>query len=453
MRLSVNKKLLLVVVPALIALLYFASLQVLQARQTAAAAKTVQSFVTLSAINSRLVHELQKERGASAGFLGSKGAKFGSLLEEQYGLTDSRLNDFHAYLQDHRAMLSTYPPIATIANDVETKLKRLADIRRGVQQLSIPVGDAISYYTQMNASLLSVPGEAVHISKESDISMSLAAYYDFLQAKERAGIERAVLSNSFAAKGFGPGMYKRFIELVTEQDTYFRSFGVYATQEHKEAYESTLTEPASVSVNNYRESAFANDLQKNSEQWFAESTKRINLLKGVEDQLTDDLTSLTSDIVSSRSLSFWSYLLLSVVILLFCIGFSLRITRSLNKQVQSLRQVMSVAAKKDLTRKAVVVTQDELGDIASSLNMMLAELTSAIEVIFNSSNQLATASEESTLTVNENANILESQQAHILQIVSAIEQMSASVQEVASNIHRASEAAADADRLVKNSSQ
>jgi HAMP domain-containing protein len=303
-------------------------------------------------------------------------------------------------------MLSTYPPIATIANDVETKLKRLADIRRGVQQLSIPVGDAISYYTQMNASLLSVPGEAVHISKESDISMSLAAYYDFLQAKERAGIERAVLSNSFAAKGFGPGMYKRFIELVTEQDTYFRSFGVYATQEHKEAYESTLTEPASVSVNNYRESAFANDLQKNSEQWFAESTKRINLLKGVEDQLTDDLTSLTSDIVSSRSLSFWSYLLLSVVILLFCIGFSLRITRSLNKQVQSLRQVMSVAAKKDLTRKAVVVTQDELGDIASSLNMMLAELTSAIEVIFNSSNQLATASEESTLTVNENANRL-----------------------------------------------
>ena len=37
---------------------------------------------------SNLVHETQKERGASAGFLGSKGAKFGDTMSKQRQLTN-----------------------------------------------------------------------------------------------------------------------------------------------------------------------------------------------------------------------------------------------------------------------------------------------------------------------------------------------------------------------------
>ena len=40
-----------------------------------------------------LVHEMQKERGASAGFLGSKGVKFGSIMQGQRAETDRALNE------------------------------------------------------------------------------------------------------------------------------------------------------------------------------------------------------------------------------------------------------------------------------------------------------------------------------------------------------------------------
>ena len=120
-------------------------------------------------------------------------------------------------------------------------LQRIAQVRAGVSDLSIAAGDAIGFYTGINGNLLAVPGKAISLSQEPEISRALAAYYEFLQGKERAGIERAVLSNSFAAKAFGPGMYRRFVELVTQQSTYFSSYEIYATDAHDKAYRAEIT--------------------------------------------------------------------------------------------------------------------------------------------------------------------------------------------------------------------
>ena len=52
----------------------------------------------------------------------------------------------------------------------------------------------------------------------------ITAFYNFLMSKERAGIERAVMSNSFARNKFLPGMKQKFIVLMTEQRTFIKSF-------------------------------------------------------------------------------------------------------------------------------------------------------------------------------------------------------------------------------------
>ena len=48
---------------------------------------------------SLLIHETQKERGASAGFIGSKGSKFTQILPKQRVLTDKRNNELTSYLK------------------------------------------------------------------------------------------------------------------------------------------------------------------------------------------------------------------------------------------------------------------------------------------------------------------------------------------------------------------
>lgn len=52
----------------------------------------------------------------------------------------------------------------------------------------------------------------------------LSSYGSFLKAKERAGIERAVLSVVFGANHFTPKLYERFIELLAEQNAYIDDF-------------------------------------------------------------------------------------------------------------------------------------------------------------------------------------------------------------------------------------
>jgi len=50
------------------------------------------------------------------------------------------------------------------------------------------------------------------------------AYANLLQAKEKAGIERAILNNMFSRDEghFTPGLYNKFILLIGLQDIYIK---------------------------------------------------------------------------------------------------------------------------------------------------------------------------------------------------------------------------------------
>ena len=56
--------------------------------------KKLAEVATLSELSTKLslfIHETQKERGMSAGFLGSAGKKFGDVVPKQSALTDESL--------------------------------------------------------------------------------------------------------------------------------------------------------------------------------------------------------------------------------------------------------------------------------------------------------------------------------------------------------------------------
>ena len=77
-------------------------------------------------------------------------------------------------------------------------------------------------------------------SSNATINRRILSYSRFLKSKERAGIERAVLSNTFAKDGFGPGMYAKFVSLVTGQDLYGQEFLLLADRTTKATDEIAL---------------------------------------------------------------------------------------------------------------------------------------------------------------------------------------------------------------------
>ncbi len=247
-----NKLLILVILPTLF-ILILASKSVLSDYSKVNKLSDLKSGVTLSTKLSALVHETQKERGMTAGYIGSKGKKFADTLPKQRALTNSKLVDLKKFL--------TGTDIKSISIDMSKSLDlamqdiaKIKTIRKSVTNLNIPLGKALGYYTNMNAKYLNVVIEISKISNSPEVTKQLVAYSNFLLSKERAGIERAVGTNTLAKDKFGNGMRIKFNNLISAQDSYMNNFLKYASIDSKKFYNNTLKGKDVNEVNRIRKS-------------------------------------------------------------------------------------------------------------------------------------------------------------------------------------------------------
>ncbi len=211
----------------------------------------LEKTVVLSTKISSLVHELQKERGASAGYLGSKGKKFKDTLKKQRALTDEKLAQLTSYLS--KVNLTKINPLMNKpVQDAMNKLKHLNDIRSKVDSLSIETSKAIAYYSYINSKLLNSISLIVTKSRSPKITQEIFAYTNFLLAKERAGIERAVGANTLARGSFAYGMYVKFNNLIAAQKSYMENFLRYASPEAKKYYHKLMQAKCVQEVNRIR---------------------------------------------------------------------------------------------------------------------------------------------------------------------------------------------------------
>jgi len=258
----------------------------------------IEKIVLLSTKIGAMVHETQKERGMTAGFLGSKGKKFVDLLPKQRENVNSKKEDLLSFLKDFDTNNYT-SEFRDNLNKGLTQLLQIDDIRTKVSSLTIDAGSAISYYTKMNGEFLNVIASSIQLSTNVKLSQRLTAYTNFLLSKERAGIERAVGSNTFAQDKFGKGMRVKFNNLVAEQNAYIDSFLKVANITDRTFYNNTLTDESINEVNRMREilllSEKTSDFGVEAKYWFDTITNKINLLKQVEDYLATEIIK-TSDI-------------------------------------------------------------------------------------------------------------------------------------------------------------
>lgn len=74
-------------------------------------------------VGANLVHELQKERGFSAGYLGSKGKNFNTKLSSQHKQTDKLITEFRDYLSKN-PLGDKSPSIAKFLNSAIIKIEK-----------------------------------------------------------------------------------------------------------------------------------------------------------------------------------------------------------------------------------------------------------------------------------------------------------------------------------------
>ena len=418
-----KQKLILLVLVPLIAMMYFSltHLNALTSKQEHL--EEDQAFITLAIVSNALIHELQKERGATAVYLGSEGSLFSSELKEQRKLTNKAHTDFNVILA---TFFSKSDAVNNIISTIKNGLIKLDGIRAKADSFSIPMDEQIDYYTTQNHNMLSLTSFFSAISPTETVNDAIA-YYNFLEAKERAGIERAIVSASFVQNTFKPKNFQKFISLVALQSIYLEQFNTKASMNVLKAYKKTLTNDAVVEVSRMREVVLSAGEQGpfniDASVWFENATIRINLLRDIESLIADNVII---DLI---------IIILTFVITIFIVYF---ILVNLIKQLNAILVTMKkVNENNDLSIKADVFSTDELGNIAKGLNETLNTFSLAITEIKESSVSLASSAQQSSVIVNSNVGSLQLQRDETAQVATAIEEMSATVQEVSRNANEA----------------
>ena len=377
--LKVGTRLLVSMLIPVAGLIFYAGTLMVEKYQLSTEMDRVNRLAQLAPVVSAMVHELQKERGQSAGFIGSRGAMFKDTLPPQRdgtnGVRTALESAFAAF--DFAGYGGTMVEKAKAAQE---HIGRLSDARASVDSFAFTVPEMASYYTKTIASLLSIVEVMLHGSTNDEISKSIGAYIAFLQAKERAGQERAMGASGFGAGAFKPAIYQNFLKLISAQDTYIATFRSFAKPEEIEYLTQTVSGTAVSEVERLRGIAIRSPETGTTEgiqgpYWFDQITQKIDLLKKVEDRISGDLLSRSTVIKDEASRTFVFSAASTAILLCVTAALLFFIIRSVTAPVAGLTGVM-----KSLTdgNKEVAVLGvdrgDELGDMARSVEVFKQNL-------------------------------------------------------------------------------
>ncbi|AXH09354.1 chemotaxis protein [Malaciobacter halophilus] len=338
--------------------------------------KQLDKVIILSTKIGALVHETQKERGMTAGYLGSKGTKFQNKLPNQRDLTDTRIDEIKNYLSSFDKNRYSQEFITNLDSSLNS-LTKLSNIRTKVTNLDIKTSDAIGYYTNTNSMLLNTISSITKLSSNAKVSQDLIAYMSFLLSKERAGIERAVGTNTFARDNFGPGMKAKFYNLIAAQNSYMDSFLKVSDTLGKDFYNETVSGNAVEEVNRMRKIALYSGKDSNFEvdasYWFDTITKKINLLKKVENFLAEHLIETIEKEMNDATYEMILFGILSAIgvaltlILARTIAFTILLDVDLVKKGLTDFFAFINFEKEDINLE-VVDSKDELGMMSKLIN-------------------------------------------------------------------------------------
>jgi len=322
-----------------------------------------------------LTHELQKERGASAGFLASNGNAFVTELPAQRKNSDMVkprfFDDVHALLAlkldaDLRSRLQA------LLVDVE----QLEVLRARVDQFEVTVPEAVGQITSINRDAIRLIVEMGKKVSHAPTANALQRHAILMTAKDIAGLERAVGARGFAVAGASDGVLpgairSQFLDLVSEQDGLFRMYGALASASMAADVEQINTAPDTRAVRELRGVLMGDDpaarLKVAPEEWFGTITGKINLIKTLEDAgaLEIDAYMIRANAEARQTilLSVTKMMVISVIIGMLSTYLVVRSSRS----IRATADRVAALAQGDIHSPVVHAPQKDLRKITDGL--------------------------------------------------------------------------------------
>ncbi len=436
---NLRSKLILIAVIPTLALLYFGGVGVIDKMALFKEMVKLESLVDVSVKMGTLVHEIQKERGMSASFISSKGIKFADQLPVQRTHTDQTVESLQNTLKGFNPSIYSFD-LKILLDDVLSNLGELSAKREIISALGMEVTQSSGYYTKTIKSLLDIPIQVSKLSSHSEISRLASSYSSLLQAKERIGMERALLVTVFASDQFTPDTQSRFLKNVSAQDVYTDVFFAYALDSQKALYKAKVSGYAVDEVARMKKVV----MDKGSEAglsidpayWFKMVTQKIDLIKEVEEKLADDLLGTMNKLKgdAQRMMIFFSVLTLMSV--LATVGLTMLISKGILRQLGGepsdvVNLVRNIASGR--LDNAIIIKPAHSDSLLATMKSMQQQLRGIVLQVRTNSDALGCASQEISATAQTISQCATQQASSVEAITTSIMKLSSSFKQTSDN--------------------
>ncbi len=343
----------------------------------------VYEIVRIAPTLSHLIQTLQKERGATIGYLSSAKAVFSQRLTRQREKTDQALADFTKAVERDKAQgqsnffqITDFSPDRFLPN-LEAYRERILSGTQGSEEAELYYSSAIRYLLDRVKALNSA-------GLGSYLSGDIHAYTSLLELEELAGQERAVGVLILTETANIPEIHDRFISLIAKQKAYLNVFMSTASTLAKARVNALANDPnltaldmARTSISQYLKNTKQPSISV--EKWFDLASKRAAVFHVQSDIYSKDIAAQALR-KSQRSLrAFWVLVVVAGVLGVSVAVLSIKTARSLirdQNREKSQNHVLGERYKNlDAVSHLAVFEVDQIGRIHSK-NVTAASLLS-----------------------------------------------------------------------------
>ncbi|HXQ57281.1 MAG TPA: nitrate- and nitrite sensing domain-containing protein, partial [Actinomycetes bacterium] len=388
---QIRSKLIAVLVVPLVALTVLAAIGIGSNVSRGVQADRVNDQTAFAVSLSTLVHELQRERDLSAGWVGSgRDAGYGGVVAQRVAVNQA----LDTFRRDVRNLGSD--------NQGSAFRKRVGSAVAGLEQLDeqrdriennpdTTVPETLDYYSGVIGNLLAVNLEIASQTNDRDLIRNVGTFVSLARLKEATSLERGRLYAVASAGRFGPGDFRELAPIVGAQEAWRTQFEATATPEQRAFLDRTLQSPDIARVDDLRNKVLTGDpsqpVQLDAKQWFTYMTAKLDLLRTVERRLADDVSAASRAAQSTASRQALLYTVILTLVLWFTVGLSLWMARSMVGPLRTLTRTANDVADErlpglvdklqhtkdprdlDVVPEPVPVTSgDEIGQVSAAFN-------------------------------------------------------------------------------------
>jgi CheY-like chemotaxis protein/signal transduction histidine kinase/HAMP domain-containing protein len=355
--LSLRSKLILASLIPVAGLVYYLQTMLKQDFARKDSAEVVIDDVTRIREMSLVLHEIQKERAFTLGFMNSNDPQLMRSLTEQHQATDasiSRLAKVH--LRQGRRTSVMFDSLLTTRD----KVRR----HRRIEEID-------DVYLDLKFELLTDIASIVSKTENSMLQNRMEQHLCILRAKDYLASIRSVLGVMIASRE--DSAYGHFASLKGVHEFNLKRLREIASPDLVQFYQKKYEGPFIRQTYEVMQSAFDDfsKLQSSFENWSGLSTSTINTLKEIEDYSSEQILITANEIVEEASAKVFQGIISATILILVIVGLVAFTIRDIVNAIDKLKVAAEKMATGDTSSDVAVSGRDELGELALSFNKMI----------------------------------------------------------------------------------